>query len=416
MTRGPRTSFGAARTAIVAIALASYVLSFFHRTAPAAIAGELERAFAIPGAMLGALAATYFYVYTVLQVPVGVLADTVGPRKLLAGGSLVAGVGSLAFALAPTFAVAAAGRTLVGAGVSVAFIAILKLHAAWFAPRQFATVVGLTMLAGNLGAVVAGAPLAFVVAHASWRTVFVALGVVSLALAAASWWRVRDRPEALGYEPVAQAPPLVRLDWRAALRAVLANRHTWPACVVNAGVGGSYLAFAGLWAVPWLERRYGMPRVVAAEHASLMLLGVACGALAIGVVSDRLGNRRVVMRCCAVAYALAWIPWLAGVAWPVAATLAWCFAMGLCIPGFTLSWTIAKEANRPEHAGIATSVVNTAIFLGAGVLQPLVGWAVDRGRAAGDVDAGWQAGIAILAGAAAVGALASFAVREKAPR
>jgi predicted MFS family arabinose efflux permease len=215
---------------------------------------------------------------------------------------------------------------------------------------------------------------------------------------------------------VAQAPPLVRLDWRAALRAVLANPRTWPACVVNAGVGGSYLAFAGLWAVPWLERRYGMPRVVAAEHASLMLLGVACGALAIGVVSDRLGNRRVVMRCCAVAYALAWIPWLAGVAWPVAATLAWCFAMGLCIPGFTLSWTIAKEANRPEHAGIATSVVNTAIFLGAGVLQPLVGWAVDRGRAAGDVDAGWQAGIAILAGAAAVGALASLAVREKAPR
>jgi len=66
--------------------------------------------------------------------------------------------------------------------------------------------------------------------------------------------------------------------------------------------------------------------------------------------------------------------------------------------------------------GIATSVVNTAIFLGAGVLQPLVGWAVDRGRAAGDVDAGWQAGIAILAGAAAVGALASLAVREKAPR
>ena len=409
----PAASFRAARLAIVAIALASYVLSFFHRTAPAAIAGELERAFAIPGALLGTLAATYFYVYTLLQVPVGVLADTLGPRKLLAGGSLVAGVGSLAFALAPTFAVAAAGRTLVGAGVSVAFIAILKLHAAWFPPRQFATAVGLTMLAGNLGAVAAGAPLALVVAHASWRSVFVALGIASLALAAASWWRVRDRPEALGYRPVAQEPPPVRLDWRAALRAVLANPRTWPACVVNAGVGGSYLAFAGLWAVPWLERRHGMTRVVAAEHASLMLLGVACGALLIGIVSDRLGNRRVVMRCCTVAYALAWIPWVAGVDWPVAATLAWCFAMGLAIPGFTLSWTIAKEANRPEHAGIATSVVNTAIFLGAGVLQPLVGWAVDRGRASGDVDAGWQAGIAILAGAAAVGALASFAVRER---
>lgn len=408
----PPASFRGTRAAIVAIALASYVLSFFHRTAPAAIAGELERAFAIPGAMLGALAATYFYVYTVLQVPVGVLADTAGPRKLLAGGSLVAGVGSLMFAFAPTFAIAATGRTLVGAGVSVAFIAILKLHAAWFPPRQFATAAGLTMLAGNLGAVAAGAPLALVVAHASWRTVFAVLGALSLALAAASWWRVRDRPEALGYKPVAQVPPLVRLDWRAALRAVLANPRTWPACVVNMGVGGSYLAFAGLWAVPWLERRHGMTRVVAAQHASLMLLGVALGALAIGLVSDRLGNRRVVMRCCTVAYALAWIPWVAGVQWPIAATLAWCFAMGLVVPGFTLSWTIAKEANRPEHAGIATSVVNTAIFLGAGMLQPLVGWALDRAREAGNVDAGWDAGIAILAGAAALGAAASFAVKE----
>ncbi|HEY8244112.1 MAG TPA: MFS transporter, partial [Casimicrobiaceae bacterium] len=361
----PRASFRAARAAIVAIALASYVLSFFHRTAPAAIAGELERAFAIPGALLGTLAATYFYVYTVLQVPVGVLADTVGPRKLLAGGSLVAGVGSLAFALAPTWGVAAVGRTLVGAGVSVAFIAILKLNAVWFESNRFATLNGVTMFAGNLGAVVAGLPLALVVAFASWRAVFVALGVLSLALAVASWWRVRDRPEALGFAPVANAQREAVFDWRRALADVLANPLTWPTFAVNVGVGGSFLAFAGLWAVPWLERSYGVTRVVAAEHTSLLLLGVAIGAVLVGLVSDRLGDRRSVMRVCTVGYALAWLPWLATVAWPVPATLAWCFAMGLLIPGFTLTWTVAKEVNRPEHSGIATAIANTGIFLGA---------------------------------------------------
>src|SRR5512147_884077 len=116
------------RRIIFGIALAGYILSFFHRTAPAAIAGELTRTFAINGAVLGMIAATYFYVYTLLQIPVGVLADTMGPRRLLAGGLLVAGLGSLAFALAPSWPVAAAGRTLVGIGVSVAFIAILKLN------------------------------------------------------------------------------------------------------------------------------------------------------------------------------------------------------------------------------------------------------------------------------------------------
>ena len=65
--------------------------------------------------------------------------------------------------------------------------------------------------------------------------------------------------------------------------------------------------------------------------------------------------------------------------------MAWFFVMGLLIPGFTLSWTVAKEVNRPEHSGIATSVVNVGIFLGTGVLQPLVGFVLDRGRAAGDV-------------------------------
>ena len=68
--------------------------------------------------------------------------------------------------------------------------------------------------------------------------------------------------------------------------------------------------------------------------------------------------------------------------------------MGLLIPGFTLTWTVAKEVNRPEHSGIATSVVNVGIFLGTGILQPLVGWVLDRGRAAGDVAGAWDSGIA----------------------
>src|SRR5512135_1768590 len=101
----PRTQhgFAATRRIIFGIALAGYVLSFFHRTAPAAIAGELTRAFAINAAVLGTLAATYFYVYTILQIPVGVLADTLGPRLILSIGSLVAAAGSLLFALAPAW-------------------------------------------------------------------------------------------------------------------------------------------------------------------------------------------------------------------------------------------------------------------------------------------------------------------------
>jgi sugar phosphate permease len=365
--------------------------------------------------VLGTLAATYFYVYTLLQIPVGVLADTLGPRKLLAGGSAIAAAGSLLFALAPAWEIAAVGRTLVGVGVSVAFISILKVSAVWFPANRFATLAGMTMFAGNLGAVIAGAPLAWLVTQTSWRLVFVGLATLSALLAIASFWRVRDRPQDAGLPAVnPAAPSTARLPWIHAVTRVLANRATWPAFFVNVGVGGSYLTFAGLWGVPFLQQTRGMSRVEAAQHTSLLLLGVAIGSLVIGLVSDRLQSRRGVMRAFVVLYLLSWAPWLAHVQWPLAATLGWFLLMGLLIPGFTLSWTIAKEANPVEVAGIATAVVNVGIFLGTGVLQPLVGWVLDRGRAAGDVAGAWDQAILVMAGAAAFGAAMSFLVGARA--
>jgi len=407
--------FARTRRVVFGIALAGYVLSFFHRTAPAAIAGELTRAFAINGAVLGTIAATYFYVYTLLQIPVGVLADTMGPRRILAVGSLIAAGGSLAFALAPDWEVAAAGRTLVGIGVSVAFIALLKISAVWFPPNRFATLNGVTLFAGNIGAVIAGAPLAWIVTQVSWRAVFGGLALFSAVLGVATWILVRDRPEQLGFAPVSVGGTASGMGehWALALRRVLSNSATWPGFFVNLGIGGSFLAFAGLWAVPYLVDVYAMSRVIAAQHASALLLGVAVGAMIIGMLSDRLGNRRTVMRVCAWLYALSWLPWLVDAQWPLAATLAWFALMGLLIPGFTLTWAVAKEVNRPEHSGIATSVVNVGIFLGTGILQPLVGWVLDRGRAQGDLIAAWHAGIWILAGAALFGALMTIFVRER---
>jgi sugar phosphate permease len=296
----------------------------------------------------------------------------------------------------------------------VAFISTLKLCAVWFAPERFATLAGVTMFSGNLGAVAAGAPLAWVVTTMSWRSVFVALGVLSGMLALATWLHVRDRPEELGHAPVHAAPATAsNARWTRAVMHVLANPATWPAFFVNVGVGGSFFAFAGLWAVPYLQQAYGLSRVDAAQHSSLLLLGVAFGSLAIGVISDRLRSRLGVMRVFVGLYALSWTPWLVHVHWPMPATLGWFFLMGFLIPGFTLSWTLAKEANPPEFSGIATSVVNVGIFLGTGILQPLVGWVLDRGRGAADMAQVWHGGVALLAGAALFGAVMTLLATQK---
>jgi MFS family permease len=172
---------------VFALGAAAFFLSFFHRVSTGAIADDLQRELSIGAAALGTLGATYYYVYALMQIPAGALADSLGPRATLTGGVLVAGAGSVAFGLASGFASALVARTLIGLGVSVIFVCTLKLHANWFSEGRFATAAGATNVAGIAGAFAATVPLAWLVSLTPWRNVFVAIGIVSLVLAMVIW-------------------------------------------------------------------------------------------------------------------------------------------------------------------------------------------------------------------------------------
>ncbi len=407
-------------TAFVIVGLA-YVLSFFHRFAPAAISADLQQTFNASGAALGGLAATYFYVYMVMQIPTGILADTLGPRRVVAIGGLIAGIGSLLFGMADTLAAASVGRLLVGLGVSVTFIALLKLNASWFHDRHFATMTGATILLGNVGSLLAAAPLSWALGFVSWRSIFVAVGLFSLILALLAWWLVRDDPGKVGLPSLREidgktAHPAHRGHWYDGLLIVLKNRATWPGLWVNMGLAGSLFAFGGLWAVPFLRDVYGMDRAAATNHTTLLLAGFAIGAFFIGTLSDRLGRRKPVMLAGALGYCLCWLPMLFGMPMNDAVSYALFLVMGLCAPSFTLSWSCAKEVNPPALSGMATSVVNVGAFLGTAILQPLVGWAIDRAHETSTVVTlglrDYQAGIAILLGFSVMGLVATLFIRE----
>ena len=407
-------------TAFVIVGLA-YVLSFFHRFAPAAISADLQQTFHASAAELGGLAATYFYVYMVMQIPTGILVDTLGPRRIVAIGGLIGGIGSLLFGMADTLAIASVGRLLVGLGVSVTFIALLKLNAAWFHDRHFATMTGATILLGNAGSLLAATPLAWALGFVSWRTVFVAVGVFSLLLAVLAWWSVRNHPGEAGLPSLREldgkeAHPPHEGHWYDGLLIVLKNRATWPGLWVNMGLAGSLFAFGGLWAVPFLRDVYGMDRAAATNHTTLLLAGFAIGAFLIGRISDRLGRRKPVMLAGALGYCLCWLPLWFGLPLGGSSGYLLFLVMGLCAPSFTLSWSCAKEVNPHALSGMATSVVNIGGFLGTAIMQPLVGWVIDRAHA-GTVDAplglaDYQAGIGILLGFSVMGLVATLFIRE----
>jgi len=402
---------------VVGLAVLAYMLGLFHRVAPAALAQDLVQAFATSAVALGVLAATYFWVYTAMQLPCGVLADTLGPRKLLFGGGLIATGGAAMFALAPAFGWAAAGRMLVGLGTAVAFVAALKLIATWFDERRFATLTGVVVLAGNLTSAAAGGPLAWVLQSLPWRTVILALAALSALVSIGALVFVRDAPP--GHAPVRLAPG----DWRRGLAAVLGNRASWPGFFANLGMGGAFLGFAGLWGVPYLVEVHGMSRVQAANHASLMLAAFAFAGVLWGAASDRLRLRRPVFVLGAALLALCWVPLLAGMRLPSAAGYLLCAAIGAGAAGLTISWACAKEVNLPQYSGMATALVNTGCFLGPALLQPAFGWVLDWDRAAaapGTLSAApgahaaleWQRGLWVLFAFSLCGLAAALFVRE----
>jgi MFS family permease len=338
-----------------------------------------------------------------------VLADTLGPRRLLFGGGLIAAAGAALFGLAPAFGWAAFGRMLVGLGTAVAFVAALKLIATWFEERRFATLTGTVVLLGNLSSAAAGGPFAWVLQVLPWRTLMLILAALSVAVAVGALAAVRDAPAGR------DAVRLGSGNWRKGLRAVLGNRASWPGFWANLGMGAAFLGFAGLWAVPYFVAVHGMTRVQAANHATLMLASFACGGFLWGSISDRLRRRRPVFVVGAALLALCWIPLLAGLRLPSVAGTLLCIAIGLGAAGLTISWACAKEVNLPQYSGMATALVNTGCFLGPALIQPLVGWVLDwRGAAAPGAHsaADWQRGLWVILGFSLFGLAAALFVRE----
>jgi sugar phosphate permease len=392
--------------------------------APAAISTDLQQSFHASGASLGALAAAYFYTYTVMQIPVGVMADTLGIRKIVAIGAVLAGLGSLLFGMAETLSVATAGRVLIGLGVSAMFISLMKLNSVWFHDRHFGTVAGMSLMLGNMGSVLAATPLVWAVTHTSWRNVFTAVGIISIVVAVLVWLLVRDHPGEAGLPSMRElegkeAHQRHQGHWFDGLSTVMKNRSSWPGFWPNLGVGGSLFAFAGLWGVPYLRDVYGMERSVAANHTMLLLFCFAVGALLLGTLSDRIGKRLPVIVGGIGVYVLCWLPIVFAWHMPISASYLQFALMGFGASGFTLTWASAKEVNPPALSGMATSVVNTGTFLGAAILQPLVGWVMDLGWS-GNLVAGarvyseqnYQIGLGIMFAFAVVGLIGAMTIRE----
>jgi MFS family permease len=359
-----------------------YVIGFFHRLAPAVMTRELMRDFDISAAALGNLSGFYFYSYWLMQIPTGILADSWGPRRLLTFGALGSAAGAVFFALSPSLTWACLGRLLIGGCVSVAYVVTLKLAVNWFPVRYFSMISGLGLLAGILGAVTAGVPLRLLVDGFGWRPVMLAAAAATGLLAAVTWMLVRDDPSERGYRSYAGSPTLPEPSGRqsawAGIGQVFRYGNTRLLFFIPASLVGSVLTFCGLWGVPYLTTHYGLSTAQAASLTSLLMICWAAASPVFGWLSDRLGRRKPLMILGQLLAGLGWalIFFVPGLS-PALLTLLTA-ATGLCSASFIICWSLAKESVPAHLAGTISGVINMGIMLGATVLQPAVGWMLDR--------------------------------------
>lgn len=397
-----------------------YLFAFYQRVAPAVMTDQLMAEFAIGGAALGNLSAFYFYAYVAMQIPTGVMADRWGPRRVLTAGAGAAALGSLLFAFASDFIWAGLGRLLVGAAVAVAFVSCLKLANHWFAPHRFAFVSGMALFSGVVGGVMAGVPLRLLVEQFGWRSVMGSAGAFAALLCMAAWLLVRDDPVERGYQSHQQAATVqhAHAPILAGLVETLSHRNIWLLMLAPIGFSGAVLTFAGLWGVPWLKQAHGLEPKAAAAVTSVLLVAWALGGPLLGNGSQRMGRRKPLYFITGVIALASWagVIFLAPPLWLMVILLAIAgFASGNIIIGF--AW--AKESLPLRLMGTASGVVNMGPLLGGVILQPGVGWMLDRGWQGTLADgvrlydtATWQAGFGLMFAAVAMALMLVPFVRE----
>jgi MFS family permease len=337
------------------------------RVAPSVMVEELMRDFAVGAAVLGNLSAAYFYGYAGMQIPVGLLLDRFGPRRLITIATVVCAGACVLFATGSSLAAVTAGRFLIGASAAFSLVGAMAVAGQWFPANRFAVLSGGAMAMGMAGGVFGQAPLRLAVEASDWRTSNLLLAAGGVALAVAAWTTVRDRWRGAGGMANALA----------GLGTVVRHRQTWLIASTGLGTSAPLLGFASLWGVPFLETAYALPRTHAATLTSMLFVGWGVGAPLFGWLSDRIGRRKAPLLAGLVLETLA----LAGLIYvpelPVVAVAGLCFLVGFLGSSQIVCFALAKENHRAELSGTAIGFVN-AMVTGAGALfQPLVGLLLD---------------------------------------
>ena len=358
-----------------------YLLVYFHRLCPAVVALDMQSDLRSSGALLGFLAAAYFYPYALMQLPSGLLSDSWGPRKTIAVFFAIAGISSIFLGMVESMGFAILSRVFVGLGVAMLFVPTMKVMTNWFKVEEFALMTGILMAVGGLGAYTASRPLAWLSNKIGWRGSFMAIGVVTLVMAIAIWFLVRDTPQDMGLPAVNQPAQgehekAKTIGLAQGVKMVLSLGSFWFLAAWFFFSFCIFFSFGGLWGGPYLMQIYGLNKAEAGNILGMLALAMIVGSPFLGWLSDKVfhSRKKVIVLSSAITLCLT-VPlafFTDGMSQPMLYLLF--FLLGVFNNAVVVvAFTSAKELFPIEIAGTAVGLVNLFPFLGGAVAPPILG-------------------------------------------
>ena len=349
---------------------AGYFLSYVYRTANAVIGPVLARDLGLGDNALGLLTSTYFLAFGAAQLPLGILLDRFGPRRVEAALLLIAAAGAAAFAMSDSLHGLAIGRALIGLGVAACLMASFKAFSQWFPPERQASLTGWIMASGGLGALAAAKPLELALTITGWRGIVLALAATTLAVAAVIWWLVPDRPA------VERGASLA--EQFSGVKQIFLSRHFWRYGPLAFWLTGGFMAVQGLWATRWMNVIEHMGSAAIATRLTWISGAMLAGFLFMGFFATGLVRRGVRLENIYLAAMLTAIAGLASLtSFPtLGGNLLWPL-LGVCFSLSNIAYSLVAQAFAPALSGRVNTALNLLVFAGAFGLQWGLGILVD---------------------------------------
>lgn len=355
-------------------AVAFYIYQFLLRVAPSVLADDWMSAFHVDAAAFGVISAGFYYSYVVMQIPVGILMDKLGPRLLISSAAFACAFGCVLVGYTDSFLGAVISRIFIGAGAACGFLGCMKIATLWFAKSKLGLLAGLTTSLGTIGALLGNLPLAFLTNLYPWRIVMMGLGALGILIGALVWLGIRNhKPNEVLVdidEPQTSVPT--------ALKRLAKHPHVWVFSLYGFCMYTPIAAFTDLWAVTYFKQGLGISEAQATSLNSFTILGlIASGPLFAGI-SESLKSHRWTMFWSSLMLFISFGLLCLAPFMHIGFVGLFCFLFGLSFGGEVLCFAGVCSLMPRTLGGISTGFTNMIVMMSGTVFQPAVGYVLQK--------------------------------------